>query len=46
MEGKKILIRKSMIKFENNNRELSLVKYSDYLELYLNRQIITLLNSF
>ncbi|KAJ3108457.1 Interferon-induced helicase C domain-containing protein 1 [Phlyctochytrium planicorne] len=40
-----IRFRPSMKKFESNHNQLEVLNYSQYLPLYLNRQVISILNS-
>lgn len=42
---RKLSLRKSMLKFESNNRMLNVTKWSDSMPCYLNREIVTLLST-
>ena len=44
-EGKNLLMRKSMKKFENKDQKFFITSYSKYQNIYLNREIINLLFS-
>ena len=44
-EGKNLLMRKSMKKFENKDQKFFITSYSKYQKIYLNREIINLLFS-
>ena len=46
LEGKNLLMRKSMKKFENEDQKFCITNYSKYQKVYLNREIINLLCSF
>ncbi|KAJ6824420.1 putative RNA-dependent RNA polymerase 1 [Iris pallida] len=43
--SKKLSLRKSMSKFESENRKLDILAYSKYQPCFLNRQLITLLST-
>ncbi len=44
-EDEMVLVRPSMIKFDSNDTELGIIRASSFSQGYLNRQIITLLNT-
>lgn len=44
-EDEMVLVRPSMIKFDSNDTELGIIRASTFSQGYLNRQIITLLNT-
>ena len=45
LKGKHFVLRKSMKKFENEDRRFCVARYSKYQKVYLNREIINLLSS-
>ena len=45
LKGKHFVLRKSMKKFENEDRRFCVARYSKYRKVYLNREIINLLTS-
>ena len=46
LEGKNFLMRKSMRKFQNEDKKFCITSYSKYHKAYLNKEIINLLSSF